>query len=800
MIRHYWKTAFRIIVKNKRSSFINIFSLSVAIAFCVLIFLYVLHEHSYDSFHKNTERIYHVTIGSDEMVLNIADKLGPQLKNLYPEVEDFIRFGCAEAEAKIKSDLFHETVYAADRSFFKVFDFPLHSENNPFPAGNDNVAVLSLKAAEKYFGQNSPLGQTISFDFGDGFVDFLISGVIEAIPNNSSIRFDLLIPTREAMFLENEDNPSSWERFVFSTFLWLSPKTDISQLQSKSERFLENYMGEVFKKTELDVKEFSLLFLPLVDFHLKSPSTLGGLVPTGNPIHSYILSAIGLFVLLISCFNFMNLTIARSSSRFKEIGARKVVGAANSGLVKQFLFEATLLGCIAIVFGIILAELARPLFTNIVNRPLSLGDNLYGINTLLFLAGMVFFVSIITGIYPALMMSRISLVDVFKGKYKVGKRNSFSRLIIILQFAMSLFLIIEAIVIFKQKNFLLTQELGFNKANVLVVPTKARQDSKNDGQKLFSQFNDKLEGQRGIRSISGASSILEKNISAVVRQKDQKSVITAINRIDPAFLETLGIQLIEGRNFSRLNPSDPAHSVIVNETYVKTFAIKNPVGESISRLHIGNLKDPTIIGVVRDFNYTSLHEKIRPLILHMDNKYDVNYIVIKIASDHTSEALDKIGNLWQRLRPEKTFEFFFLEDNVRQYYQEEDRWNSIVGYSSLFAIFIAAMGLFGLTGIYTSNRFKEIGIRKVLGASGLEIIKMINREFILLVLTANIIIWPVAYFVSKKWLQNFAYKTSLSGLEFLMGAAVVFGVAALTTSAQALKATFLNPAHLLRDE
>jgi putative ABC transport system permease protein len=559
-------------------------------------------------------------------------------------------------------------------------------------------------------------------------------------------------------------------------------------------------MGDVFKKTELNVNEFSLQFLPLVDFHLKSQSTLGGLVPTGNPVHSYILGAIGLLVLLIYCFNFMNLTIARSSSRFKEIGARKVVGAAKTSLIKQFWFEATVVGCTAIAFGIILAELARPLFAGMVNRSLTLGDSLYSFTTFLFLSGMILFVSIIAGIYPALIVSRISLVDVFKGKHKVGKRNLFSRLIIILQFAMSLFLIIEAIVIFKQKNFLLTQDLGFEKENVLAIPTKARKDVKNDGQMLLSLFKNNIEEQRGVLSILETSSILEKNISAIVRQKDQKTVITALNRIDPAFLETLNIQLIAGRNFSRTNVADTTHSVLVNETFVKTFAIENPVGESIAGLNIGKLKDPTIIGVVRDFNYTSLHEEIRPLIMHMDNKYDVNYIVVKIASDRITETLEDIRNLWSRFRPERTFEYFFFEDNIRQYYQEENRWSSIVGYSSLFAIFIAVMGLFGLTGISISSRFKEIGIRKVLGATGFEIVKMVNREFLLLVLAANVVVWPIAYFVSKKWLQNFAYKTEIIGLEFLIGAMILFSVAALTLSSQALKASVLNPADLLRDE
>jgi putative ABC transport system permease protein len=800
MIKNYWKTAIRIITRYKGSSFINIFSLSVAIAFCILIFLYVSHEHSYDSFHKNAGCIYHVTVGSDSMVLNVSDQLGPKLKSLFPEIENIIRFGHADAEIKVDSHLFRETVYAADPAFFEVFDFSLRSGKIPFPEGNNDVTVLSPIAAEKYFGRDSPVDRILSLDFGDGFHDFIVTGVTKPIPNNSSIQFDILIPTRDSMFHDDEDNPSSWEAFDFSTFLKLSPHTDISQLQAKSDGFLKNNMQEVFDKTGLNVKDFSLMFLSLIDFHLKSQSALGGLVTPGNPIHSFILTGIGLLVLLISCFNFMNLSIARSSSRFKEIGARKVVGAAKTSLVKQFCFEATLVVCIAVVLGIILAELARPLFTNIVGKPLTLGDNLYSVTTLLFLAGMVLFISIVTGIYPALLISRLSLVDLFKGKYRIGKRNMITRLVIILQFAMSLFLIIEAIVIFKQKNFLLTQDLGFTKENVLAIPTKARQDVKNDGAMLLSLYKDKLEGQANILSISGASSILDKNISATIRQRDHEAVIIALSRVDFAFLQTLDISLKEGRNFSSANPADSLNSVLVNETFVKTFGLKNPVGESIAGLKIGKVKDPTIIGVVRDFHYTSLHEEIRPLILHMDDKYDINYIVVKIGAGRIPGILDALKNVWVKFRPDRTFEWFFLEDHVRQHYREENRWNTIVGYSSVFAIFIAAIGLFGLTGITISSRFKEIGIRKVLGASTLEIVKMINRQFILLVLTANVIVWPVAYIVSRKWLENFPYQTNLTVVEFFIGAMVVFGVAVLTMSAQALKASVLNSAELLRDE
>jgi putative ABC transport system permease protein len=413
---------------------------------------------------------------------------------------------------------------------------------------------------------------------------------------------------------------------------------------------------------------------------------------------------------------------------------------------------------------------------------------------------LMIFISVFAGSYPAIILSRINVVDIFKGRQRIGGKNFFSRAMIVLQFALSLFLIIEAGVIFKQKKFLLNQDLGFEKKDLLAIPVKARQGKKDEGTRLLDLLRSKLEGQKSLLSLSGASGILDKGLSGIVRHRDEEMIIVVTNRIDLDYIPTMNIKIKEGRNFSFDYPSDFSHSIIVNETFVKAFELDNPVGKTLSDFRIGGITEPKVVGVVKDFNYTSLHEEIRPLIMHMDQGKDINYIIAKTAPDKSSEALNVFKKMWAQLRPDTIFDYFFLEEDVRMHYREEERWNSIVGYSSIFAIFIAALGLFGLTAISIVKRFKEIGIRKILGATKVEIVKMINREFLYLILIANLIVWPVAFIVSNKWLQNFAYRTSLTVVEFFLSGLLVILVAVFTMSTLAVKASILDPVVVLRDE
>jgi putative ABC transport system permease protein len=485
MIQNYIKVSTRSLIKHKGYSLINIFSLSVAISLCILIFMFVQHEHSYDSFHKNGDKIYHVTSASDTLVLSASKTLGRKLGQVYPEIEKYVNFGHARAEIKIDNFLYPELIHTVNPSFFHVFSFPMKQGKIPFPPTNKSVVVISPIAAEKYFGRKCPLGKIISLNLGDGFMDFTVSGIVEAIPKNSSIHFDFLIPTREKMFMEGEKTASSWEKFEFEHFILISDNADISLLESKSGVFLEKYLGSVFKKSNLNVKDFSLFFTPLKDVHLKLQSSLDGFTAAGNPIHSYVLTAIGLIVLFISCFNFINLSIARSSSRFREIGVRKVIGAARVSLIKQFWLEAMIVTSLALIFSVVLAEIFQPLFNSLTGKNLTFIENLYNLDALIFLFGLLIFISLFAGSYPAILLSRINVVDIFKGRQRIGGKSFFSRAMIVLQFALSLFLIIEAGVIFKQKNFLLTRDLGFEKEDILAIPVKARQGKKDDGSRLL---------------------------------------------------------------------------------------------------------------------------------------------------------------------------------------------------------------------------------------------------------------------------------------------------------------------------
>lgn len=800
MIRHYWISAFRNMLRNRAFSLLYLNGLAMAAAFCILVFMYVRYESGYDRFHEQARRIFYVTASSDSLSLNIAERLGPKLAESYPEIEACIRFGSAEAEAKAGPDRFKQRVFTADPAFFETFSFPLEQGKDPFPPGNPDVVVLSRGAALKHFGSGSPLGQTVSLNFGDRDVDFLVTGVLASIPGNSSLVFDLLIPTRNAMFADSGAEITAWRSFEFGCFIRLDRPDALSGLRGKTDRFLQDHMSELFDKLNLDVEKFRLDFTALPDFHLKSDSHSGGLVPPVNPLQMFILSGIGLLVLLISCFNFINLTIARSAFRFKEIAVRKVVGASRGGLIRQFWFESGVLVLASLALSFFWVEILRPVFNGLTGRDLTLAAHFYTPDAMIFLAGLALLIWGLLGVQPVLLISRLEMVEIFKGKLSFSGRRLFSRTVLIFQFALSLFLIVEAAVVFKQKTFLLTRDLGFSKNDLIAVPTKTSENEQNRGARLLSLFREQSAVFPSIAGVSGASGLLDKNRDALVRRKDGVPVVTLVNRVDFDYVDLLGLRLAEGRNFSRANPSDPTAAVLVNETFVKTFEISDPVGSPVPDLEYGDLNNPVIVGVIQDYNYLSLRERIHPVILHMDDEVDIQYLLFKVTPGRTAEALENLRGLWGRIRPEKTFEYFFLDEEIRSRYREEERWNRIVGYASGFSIFIAALGLMGLTGITIVRRFKEIGVRKVLGASPLKILGMIYREYLPLVAVANLLVWPAAYFVSRAWLRNFAYRTALSPWEFILGGAVVLVVAVVTVSAQAFKASLLNPGDILREE
>ncbi len=799
MFKNYLKIALRNIFKHKINSFINIFGLSVGISFCIMIFLYIKSEQTYDRFHKNAEQVYIVKANYKNIKIGKTPALtGPTMKEDFPEIFDYVRLDAVKAGVKLGDDLLQERIHITDPSFFSVFTFPFEKGNPSSPLNSYDDIIISSETAIKYFNMDDPTGETITINLNDRSFDFIVSGVVR-IPDNSSIKFSFLIPLKKYTAIKSEGNQTNADRSTFTTFIQAAPNADIINLSKKLPSYIISRLSGSIKKTRgFKAENYTLKFMKLTDYHLTPGYPVSGMTPRSNPKNSWILSGIGFMVLLIACFNFMNITIARSSSRFKEIGVRKVMGALRLDLIRQFWFESSLLCCIALIFGLVLTELSLPYFNNLANKNMTM-DIFSSLTMIFVLSGIFISISTLAGSYPAALLSNMKLVEIFKGKMRVGGRNTFSRIIVFVQFALSLFLILGSAIIIKQKDFLYNGDLGFNKNNVIVVPVEKSRNS-NISNAALGILRKELEGVKGVSSISGASRIFNVAGSASGMMVNNELVWICLNRIDYDYLNIMNISLKDGRNFSKDIPADPVNSVIINETLAEKLKIENPVGKTFNDYSYGKMQNPTIIGVVNDFHFLPYHQEIQPMVLHIYPESSFKFFVIKINSQNTAGIISSVKKAWTKLFPGKAFGYYFLDEEIKFQYIAEDRWSKIIGYSSVFAMFIAILGLFGLTGIIVSKRIKEIGIRKVLGASTYEIVKIINRDFTKTLLLANIIVWPAAYYAGSIWLRNFAYKTDIGLSIFIVSGAALVILSLATIGSQAVKAALTDPVRTLRDE
>jgi putative ABC transport system permease protein len=574
---------------------------------------------------------------------------------------------------------------------------------------------------------------------------------------------------------------------------------DLSQKAAFEEKFPETINKPMYD-AGFDKKSSYYLF-PITDYHFKSlyvPDIIEG---TSKREYSYILMGIGFLVLVIACFNYMNLSIATASTRIKEIGMRKVFGAARRQLIRQFWFESLVMSLLSCGVGILLAQLFLPLFNNFAQKSLRFGyfNDLFPWIVLLAVA---FFVGILSGSYPAFILSRFQSVDLFRGRVKLSKKNVFSRFLIIFQFSISIFLILATILLYKQNRFLLDRNLGFESDRMVVLSLKNVSDELHRTGSLYPVLKERLLKLGGVRSVAGANYSLTDFWAAMgprVLNEDEKRSILDINYVDHDFVNTLGISLVEGRNFSPNFPADAREAAIVNEAFVKRFELENPVGRSFSEILLDAVRY-RIIGVAGDYHYQSLHKKIRPCFLLLSEENKFRYVYVRIAGADTRGILDGIKREFHEVLPEVPFEYAFLDEEVARQYTLERRWELMIKYATGLAILIACSGLFALTYLTVMRRTKEIGVRRVLGASVYQITRLINREFILLVLAANVISWPLSYLAMNKFLQNYPYRISPAVWMFLLAGFLAFVIAVLTVSLHALRIGGSDPVEAIRYE
>ncbi len=799
MLKNYLNVAVRNLVRHKGYSLINIVGLAIGLAICILIFQYVRMELSYDGFHENADDIYRF-VGSFQEETGEWDysaltpiPLGPALADQYPEVIRFSRFLNRTTVVKSDGRVFNELLLFADADVLSMFSFDM-LKGNPGVALNDkHSVVLSEAAAEKYFGDSDPMGKTLSIRGGDDFIDFVVTGVVEKVPHNSTIRFDFLLPYAAMLDNLSPQLTDNWGALTTRTYIQVVKGTSAALLEQKLPVFLETHLRPIFGD-DLDRARFHLQ--PLKDIHL-DPRISYRLEPTNNPIYLYMLLGIGVFILILACINVTNLAVGQASTRLKEIGTRKIVGAGRKELVKQFLGESIALTVFAMCAAFVLAEVLMPVFNGLANTRLTM-DILVNWTILPILLGLILLVSVAAGGYPALYLSRFNPAEIIKGSLRVGKPGVFSRSLVVLQFSLSIFFIICTLLMSRQLNHMKNMNLGFEDDQVVVINTGTA-----DGEQALSLLRNELRSEPSIKSIAGAGESLGRvsTYMATMAECSDMDAECHVFRIDQDYLSTLGMELTQGRNLSTDFPADPKHSVLVNQAFVDKFGLQSPLGEKVRvplRLLENNMG--TIVGVVRDFNYLSLHTDVEPAVLHMSPKYPVSFIAVKVSPEDLQQTINMLRGTWSKIAPDVPFEYYFLDEDFNRQYATEQRWSSIFGYSSFFAIFIASLGLLGITTLAVGRRTKEIGIRKVLGATVSGLVRLISKEFLLLVLIANLIAWPVAYYAAARWLENYAYRINIGWETFILAGILALLIALITVSFQAVRAALTNPVDALRYE
>ncbi len=818
MFKNYIKIAFRNLYKSKTYSFINIFGLAVGIAVCALIALYVQNEWSYDEFHKNSENIYRVwaeeTLQDGRVIINTSTPfiVVETLENSIPEVEHITylnRFsnvaGVPENDQKIS-----ERVSIIHKDFFDIFDFKFIEGSINGVFNSPSSIVLSEDAAKRHFGESSALNQVLSLKIGEVFKEFTVDGVLENAPSNSTIQYELLIPEQYFEPIMGEQGMRSWFNIFGPTYVALQDGTDPDELSQKLADMMRAALGD----EEYEMTQYKIGMQPLTDVHLNTDFPNNG----SDPVYSYILSIIALLILVIACVNFMTLSISRSTSRAKEVGVRKTIGAVREHLMYQFWGEALLMTICSVGLGLIFAELLLPYFNDLSGTALEFS---FGLQTVALILGCSLIISLIAGIYPALILSGFRPTEVLKGRLsRSSEKGSFNKVMVVFQFTLSIALIIGTFTIREQLSYVQQKNLGFQKEQILTfnsgyvnTPDTGMDDVFENSLSRKQILETELLALPEIQQIATSSFTPVQTagwfrVSFPNEQNQAQPFHT--NIVDEDFIPTLDIHLLRGRNFSKENPSDKERAIIVNQSFVDYFNIEDPIGMQIPGTQF---QDHEIIGVVDNFHFESLHSPVEPLVLtqkgqivfsginnmSLSNSAAPKY-TIKLTTDDIQATIAYVQKVWEKVAPGTPFDYSFVDETLDSQYRQEQRLSKIVTSASLLTILIAGLGLFGLASLMVVRRTKEIGVRKVLGATSSNIILLVNKEFTVLIGISFLIASPIAWFAMKEWLKDFAYSIDLGIGLFLAAGVATLVLSWLVVSFQSIKATLINPVDSLKSE
>ncbi len=799
MLENYLVTTLRTLWKYKGYTLLNMVGLAIGIASFLLISLYVYHELSYDRYHQNADRIFRIVENlrtENELLFQSTSSppMGPTFTREFPEVKGFVRFR-EMWQALVRKDeikVYEENCFLADSSIFDIFTFPMLKGDPQKALTEPHTVVLTKTTAKKYFGDQDPLNQSLLID-GD---NYKITGVVADVPENSHFKFNMLLSFITFIGENRQAEEEAWFWNGYHTYLLLAPgEKQLENLRAKIPGFINKYMPND-DKSGMYYEDLPLQ--PLTSIYLEVPRSWEN-GERGSKSNIFILSIIALFILAIACFNYVNLATARSSRRMKEVGLRKVLGAERTALIWQFLGESVLVSFVSMLIGLLLAVLLLPLFNNLLETSLGYGL-LRNVYIWAGLIGLSLLLGVLAGTYPAFLVSGFHPLLIFKSSPQSVYGNNWLRQMLVAgQFVISITLIAGTLLVFDQMDLVQNMNLGFDKEKTLTIWYNGNEEVTEH----LDAIKNEIKQIPGVQAIAASTNVPgngTNNLFSLIEVPDGSMSPTNINdiRVDYDFIPNYGIKILAGRNFSGDFPADDTAAFILNEAAVKNLGFSSPemaIGKKVDQQG----KKGTIIGVTQDFNYKSLHYAIEPLIIHMNGNW-YNVLSIKIQSADIPEVVSKLDDKWKTLTSGLPFDYSFLDQDYDQLYKAETRLSKVVTIFSALAIFVACLGLLGLTSFSVQRRFKEIGIRKVLGASIGSVILLISKEFLKLIIVSFLIAIPITYYVINIWLENFTNRIEINPLTFALAGISALAVAWLAISYLSLKAAATNPVNALRNE
>ena len=795
MFSNYIKSAIRNLIRQKLYTVVNILGLAIGLAGCLLIIGYINNELSFESCHQNKDRIHRIdglyALGNSRVSMaSIMPAVGPAVRDAFPEVERMVRMRRLwdlPVEFEPNHIVEVKNCYAAEPEFLKIFTLPLKQGNPETALEAPFSVIISERLANTYFPGENPIGKTVRVKEE---MEAQVTGVFKRVPANTQLRSDFVV-SYSTLEKIGEDTQSWTELFQDYTYVLLREGADPAEVEQKLPSLLTQHLGED------KAKNYILQLQPLGQIYLHSDLSYE-LPPSGDPVYMYVFGCVAFLMLLIASINFVNISTARVSHRIREVGIRKVLGALRLQLIKQFLSESILLTLVSMAFGIALFEIARPQLEAFLERQLEI--NLYGDPLLLLsIVALIILVGVLSGSYPAVVLARFQPSFILRGQIFGTRSKSFLRRILVaLQFVIAIALLCVTFAVLRQIDYSLTSDLGFDNKNILLI--SAEEGVSSEKQQLVKE-EILRNGLASSVTVTDCAPGEPRHYLYGVRPQDkldQDPTFLHSIRVDPDYLSTFGIELVKGRDFSREFAADVGNSILINQLAVQQFEIEEPIG---FKLYLGDkpYKAYEVVGVVKDFHSHSFHQEIMPMALFAVQR-DRRIIAAKLSPDFTSQTIAETEKIWNRIVGEVPFEYSFLEDVMSENYRDDRKLGTLFTLFSFLTVFVACLGLFGLSAFSAERRTKEIGIRKALGASVANIVRLLSKEIVILVVVAGVIAFPVAYLAISRWLETFAYRADITWAIFAFSGLLVLVIALATVSYQSLRAALANPVDSLKYE